>query len=137
MLACEGTFHCRRVRRLERALLCQTRLLTLLRRAFELLVALDSLMQKNIVELALLIPFQIAMLVYSSVLPAQLHAAIYESSADTDSVQHRVRVYAIVIPCIIGAVTVVMAALVVRLYAEFGWAVFKVSRPELEVRNRR
>ncbi|KAL8286616.1 hypothetical protein RQP46_004144 [Phenoliferia psychrophenolica] len=92
---------------------------------FELLVALDSLMQKNIVELALLLPFQLAMLVYSAVLPSQLHAAIYQTNADTVSVQDRVRAYAIVIPCIIGAISVVMSWMVARLYAEFGWAVFK------------
>lgn len=87
-------------------------------------------MQKNIVQLALIIPFQVAMLVYSSVLPSQLQSAIYTSTADTTAVQDHVKGYAIAIPCVIGAVTVALGGMVMRLYGDFGWDVYKRSTPD-------
>lgn len=63
------------------------------------------------------------MLVYSSVLPSQLREAISGTQADTASVLRHVRAYAIVIPSVVGAVTLLMAFLLWKLYEEFGWEV--------------
>lgn len=65
---------------------------------FELLVSLDALLQKNILQIGLLLIFQIALLAYAAVLPHQLFNAIVGSNADTPRAQDYVRAYAIVIP---------------------------------------
>ena len=74
-------------------------------------------------QLAFLIPFQLAITAYSAVLPFQLYSAIHGSAADVPYVQRTVRIYAIVIPSVSGAVTLVMSWLIWRLYEEYGWAV--------------
>ena len=74
-------------------------------------------------QIALLVPFQIALLVYSSVLPSQLHTAIVGSNADILTVQHKVEAFAIVIPSIIGVCTALMGWLTWNLYGEMGWEV--------------
>lgn len=63
------------------------------------------------------------MLVYSSVLPSQLREAISGTQAATPSVFRHVRAYSIVIPGVVGAVTLVMVFLLWKLYEEFGWEV--------------
>ncbi|KAM0756288.1 hypothetical protein T439DRAFT_308750 [Meredithblackwellia eburnea MCA 4105] len=109
--------------------------LFILAEIFEILVALDSLMQKNIIELGLLLPFQVAMIVYSAVLPSQLHQAIYQTTADTPFVQKHTRIYAIVIPCVISAITILMSGVTARLYGEFGWQVFKRIGADIGLRK--
>ncbi|GAA6023707.1 hypothetical protein JCM10207_008756 [Rhodosporidiobolus poonsookiae] len=92
---------------------------------FELLITLDAMQEKNIMSLVVLTAFQVAMLVYSSVLPTQLRNALSGSSADTDSVQRLCHIYTIVIPCVIGATTLAMGGMLWPLYGEFGWATFR------------
>ncbi|KAI5479293.1 hypothetical protein MNV49_003811 [Pseudohyphozyma bogoriensis] len=102
---------------------------------FEILVSLDSLLQKNIMQLALLIPFQIAMVIYSAMLPSQLRSGIAGTYADTDFVQHHVRAYAIVIPSTIGAITIIMNGFTYRLWHEFGWDKFKLLGASLQIKR--
>jgi len=90
---------------------------------FELLVILDACQAKNIIGIVCIVIFQIAMLIYSSVLPRQLSQALDGSNADTPRVNHLVHIYAVVIPCVIGACTVIFTFLCWRLYEEFGWDV--------------
>lgn len=65
------------------------------------------------------------MVIYSSLLPSQLSTAVRGSNADTAIVRQHVRSYSIVIPSIVGGFTIIMAWLIWRLYAEFGWDLFK------------
>jgi len=74
--------------------------------------------KKNIMTLFVLCLFQVAMLVYSAVLPGQLEDAIQGSNADTPHVQSLTRAYAIVIPAVVGACSMCMTAMLWPLYHE-------------------
>ncbi|GAA5859145.1 hypothetical protein JCM1840_003772 [Sporobolomyces johnsonii] len=102
---------------------------------FEVLVTMDAMQQKNIIGLVVLVAFQICMLVYSAVLPHQLHNALVGSNADTPHVRMLVRAYAIAIPCVVGACTVAMAVLDWKLYEEFGWDVFKRIGADIQLKR--
>ncbi|GAA5950532.1 hypothetical protein JCM21900_001219 [Sporobolomyces salmonicolor] len=102
---------------------------------FEVLVTMDAMQQKNIIGLVVLVLFQICMLVYSAVLPRQLHNALVGSNADTPHVRMLVRAYAITIPCVVGACTVAMAVLDWKLYEEFGWDVFKRIGADIQLKR--
>ncbi|SCV69037.1 BQ2448_2057 [Microbotryum intermedium] len=103
---------------------------------FEILVALDALQQKNIISIYLITFFQIAMLVYSAVLPNQLDVALRGSSADTHFVHGHVKGYAIAIPCVVALVTVALGFLSWRLNDEFNWELFRcVVGPEVHLRR--
>ncbi|BGP13931.1 hypothetical protein JCM10213_002575 [Rhodosporidiobolus nylandii] len=102
---------------------------------FELGITLDAMQQKNIMSLFVLCFFQIAMLVYSSVLPSQLEEALSGSSADKEQVQHLTHIYAIVIPSVVAAATVAMSGMLWPLYHEFGWDVFKRIGADIAIRR--
>ncbi|GJN88511.1 hypothetical protein Rhopal_001477-T1 [Rhodotorula paludigena] len=102
---------------------------------FEVLVTLDACQQKNIMVLFTLCLFQVAMLVYSCLLPRQLRNAISGSNADTPRVQDLTHSFAVVIPCIVGASTVAMSAMLWPLYHEFGWRTFKRIGADLAIRR--
>ncbi|SGZ22099.1 BQ5605_C022g09430 [Microbotryum silenes-dioicae] len=103
---------------------------------FEILVALDALQQKNIISIYLITFFQIAMLVYSAVLPSQLDVALRGSSADTHFVHNHVKGYAIAIPCVVALVTAGLGFLSWRLNDEFNWELFRrVVGPEVHLRR--
>ncbi|ORY59421.1 hypothetical protein BCR35DRAFT_309283 [Leucosporidium creatinivorum] len=102
---------------------------------FEFLVSLDALQEKNILSLCLLLVFQCAMVIYSSLLPSQLATAIRGTNADTDIVDEHVRNYSIVIPSVIGGFTIAMAWLIWRLYEEFGWNLYKVLGADLKIKR--
>ncbi|GAA5888054.1 hypothetical protein JCM6882_000264 [Rhodosporidiobolus microsporus] len=102
---------------------------------FEIAITLDAMQQKNIMTLVVLCFFQVALLVYSSVLPSQLADAINGSNADTPNVRRLTRIYAIVIPCVVGACTVAMSGMLWPLYGEFGWDVFKRIGADIAIRR--
>ncbi|GAA5954468.1 hypothetical protein JCM3765_004466 [Sporobolomyces pararoseus] len=102
---------------------------------FELLVTLDACQSKNIIGIICIDIFQVAMLIYSAVLPRQLANALDGSNADTPSVRDHVRIYAIVIPCVIGACSLAFFYLTWRLYEEFGWDVFKRIGADIRIRK--
>ncbi|GAA5822436.1 hypothetical protein JCM10212_006212 [Sporobolomyces blumeae] len=102
---------------------------------FEVLVVLDACQQKNIIGLVCIDLFQVAMLVYSAVLPRQLAHALDGSNADTPRVRHLVHAYAVVIPCVVGASSVALGWLTWRLYEEFGWDVFKRIGADIKLRK--
>jgi len=92
-------------------------------RVFELLVTLDACQSKNIIGIICIDIFQVAMLIYSAVLPRQLSNALDGSNADEPRVRHLVRIYSIVIPGVIGACSLAFFYLTWKLYEEFGWDV--------------
>lgn len=101
----------------------------ILSQLFEIGITLDALAQKNIIQLIMLVFFQCAMVsqqsnssvylarlprhlltflalraqtTYAAFLPGQLSEAIFETSADTETTEKRVRAFAIVIACIVS-----------------------------------
>ncbi|GAA5839759.1 hypothetical protein JCM3766R1_004604 [Sporobolomyces carnicolor] len=102
---------------------------------FELFVTLDACQQKNIIGILCIDIFQIAMLVYSAVLPRQLANALDGSNADTPRVRLLVHAYSVVIPCVVGACSVAFSYLTWRLYEEFGWDVFKRIGADIRIRK--
>ncbi|GAA5829580.1 hypothetical protein JCM5353_006793 [Sporobolomyces roseus] len=102
---------------------------------FELLVILDACQSKNIIGIVCIVIFQIAMLIYSSVLPRQLSDALDGSNADTPRVNHLVHIYSVVIPCVVGGCTLIFSYLTYRLYEEFGWDVFKRIGADIKIKK--
>ncbi|GAA5868444.1 hypothetical protein JCM8547_006277 [Rhodosporidiobolus lusitaniae] len=102
---------------------------------FEIGITLDALQQKNIMTLVVLCAFQVAMLVYSAVLPSQLSTALDGSNADTPLVRRLTHIYTIIIPCVVGAATVVMTGMLYPLRAEFGWDTFKRIGADIRIRD--
>lgn len=102
---------------------------------FEFLVSMDALQEKNMISLSILLIFQCAMIIYSSLLPSQLATAIQGTNADTDIVDKHVRNYSIVIPAVIGGCTIAMAWLIWRLYEEFGWNLYKALGADLKIKR--
>ncbi|GAA6024635.1 hypothetical protein JCM11491_002885 [Sporobolomyces phaffii] len=102
---------------------------------FELLVILDACQQKNIIGIVCIDLFQLALLIYSAVLPRQLGSALDGSNADTPRVRYLVHAYSVVIPCVVGACTLSFFYLTWRLYEEFGWDVFKRIGADIKIRK--
>ncbi|KAK4053803.1 hypothetical protein OIV83_001459 [Microbotryomycetes sp. JL201] len=102
---------------------------------FELLIALDALQEKNILTLVLLLFMQLAMVVYSSLLPSQLVTAVQGSNADVPDVREHAKTFSTVIPAVIAAFTLVMMYMIWRLYGEFGWNLYKSLGADLRIKR--
>ncbi|PAV23703.1 UPF0658 membrane [Pyrrhoderma noxium] len=105
---------------------------------FEFLMALDALKLRNIIQLAGILAFHIALVVFSAL---QVHEArdalVFLSDDECNPVQflgcdgphtiwHRVEPFLIVVPCVLSVSWLVMIFYVRELFGEFGWAVFQV-----------
>ncbi|KAK4058844.1 hypothetical protein OIO90_000290 [Microbotryomycetes sp. JL221] len=102
---------------------------------FELLIALDALQEKNILTLVMLLFMQLAMVVYSSLLPSQLVTAVRGSNADVPFVRDHARAFSTVIPAVIAGFTIVMMWMIWRLYGEFGWNLYKSLGADLKIKR--
>ncbi|KAM0792302.1 hypothetical protein ACM66B_004990 [Microbotryomycetes sp. NB124-2] len=102
---------------------------------FELLIALDALQEKNILTLVLLLFMQLAMVIYSSLLPSQLITAVRGSSADVPDVREHAKAFSTVIPAVIAAFTLIMMFMIWRLYSEFGWNLYKSLGADLRIKR--
>jgi len=114
--------------------------LFLLAELFELLMAFDALRLRNVIQLAGILLFHMALIVFAAIQVHETKAALVQKSASQcvgrgfDFVKcdgphtlfRKVEPFVIVVPCIIGASWVIMIWFVKSLYAEFGWAIFRV-----------
>jgi len=104
---------------------------------FELLMALDALQLRNIIQLVGILLFQVGLIVFSVLQVHEAHTALvpkddtcttgYIQDLCDGSLWHRVEPFLIVVPCIIAASWCVMLFFVRELFGEFGWAVFHVT----------
>lgn len=78
-------------------------------------------------------PFELAILVYSSFLPSQLAEAVAGTAAG--STRSTIRAFAYVIIVVIAVALVCMVYLTWRLYYEMGWAVFKSIGADIQLKS--
>ncbi|KDQ19868.1 hypothetical protein BOTBODRAFT_27291 [Botryobasidium botryosum FD-172 SS1] len=104
---------------------------------FHLILSLDALHRRNIIQLVGLIMFHIGLLVFSSIQIHQTHTALvtmpgsdcalhYANCSGPSSLYHLVEAFLIVVPCILAASLVSLVWFTRQLFSEFGWAVFHV-----------
>lgn len=103
---------------------------------FELLMALDALKLRNIIQLVGILVFHIALIVFSALQVHEAHTALVFLNDDPcttffgcdgpHTLWRRVEPFLIVVPCMLAASLLVMVFFVRQLFGEFGWAVFHV-----------
>jgi len=102
---------------------------------FELIIAIDAIRLRNVIELIGILCFQVALLVFSILFIPQTKKALVTSGEICDgsnyatcdgpgSLYNMVEKFLIVCPIVIGLSLFVMSYFVHLLYGEFGWAVF-------------
>ncbi|KAJ7905475.1 hypothetical protein B0H14DRAFT_2660428 [Mycena olivaceomarginata] len=104
---------------------------------FELVMALDALRLRNIIQLIGILLFHLALIVFAAI---QIHETESALLGNTDCLSHfnlvncpgpgslwnSVKPFLIVVPCIIAASWFIMMFWIKELYSEFGWAIFHV-----------
>ncbi|KAI5124554.1 hypothetical protein M0805_003076 [Coniferiporia weirii] len=104
---------------------------------FELLMALDALKLRNIIQLVGILAFHVALLVFSALQVHEARTALVFLKDDpcTEFIgcggphtlwSSRVEPFLIVVPCVLAASWIIMIFFVRELFGEFGWAVFHV-----------
>lgn len=103
------------------------------RRVFQLALAFDGLRLKNSLQLYGLVMFQVAMLAYAALMPAQLREAL-EAIGRLD-VWRIVEGMLIAIPIVLGVSIVMVAAMTYFIQIEIGWSVFKLLGASLGIKR--
>ncbi|KAG1875331.1 hypothetical protein C8R48DRAFT_831186 [Suillus tomentosus] len=106
--------------------------LFILAEIFELIMALDALRSRNIIQLMGIVLFHGALIVFSALQVHETHVAIYScpsciaDSNDLSNLWNKVERFLIVAPCIIAASWFFLMFWIKQLYDEFGWVIFHV-----------
>lgn len=101
---------------------------------FEILMAFDALRLRNVIQLIGIISFHAGMLVMGSLQIHETHTALVTNSSPTDYINgegpgtlwNKVFPFLVVVPVIIGVTWLALAWTFMKLYHEFGWAIFHV-----------
>ncbi|KAI9509366.1 hypothetical protein F5148DRAFT_765969 [Russula earlei] len=104
---------------------------------FELLMAFDALRLRNVIQLAGILLFHVALVVFSTIQIHETKVALvrtancdytvdYVTCGGSGTLYRQVVHLLIAVPAIIAAAWVVMIFFVRALYFEFGWAVFRI-----------
>ncbi|EJD05887.1 uncharacterized protein FOMMEDRAFT_145248 [Fomitiporia mediterranea MF3/22] len=103
---------------------------------FELLMALDALKLRNIIQLVGILAFHVALIVFSAlqvheardalVFSTEIPCITFVGCDGPHTLWRRVEPFLIVVPCILSLSWLVMLFHVRELFSEFGWAVFQV-----------
>ncbi|KAI9466195.1 hypothetical protein BJY52DRAFT_1201837 [Lactarius psammicola] len=104
---------------------------------FELLMAFDALRLRNVIQLAGILVFHAALLVFAGIQIHETKAALvrqpncdgdddYVTCGGPGTLYRKVEHLLIAVPCIIAAAWFVMVFFVRALYYEFGWAIFRI-----------
>ncbi|MBW0469857.1 hypothetical protein O181_009572 [Austropuccinia psidii MF-1] len=122
---------------------------------FLILMTIDLLLQRNVLQLVALCIFNITMAIYGAVLPSQIHRALqnpggivswngaregtscnmYLSCYGVQYLFDDVKVSIIAIPVITGIVSGLMGYLTWLIYKEFGWETFKLMGADLTLKR--
>ncbi|KAG2132499.1 uncharacterized protein EDB93DRAFT_902672 [Suillus bovinus] len=104
--------------------------LFILAEIFELIMALDALRSRNIIQLMGIVLFHGALIVFSALQIHETHVAIFNCVPpcviDTNHLWNKVQGFLIVSPCIIAASWLFLMFWIKQLYDEFGWVIFHV-----------
>jgi len=104
---------------------------------FELLMAFDALRLRNVIQLAGILMFHVALVVFSTIQIHETRVALVRSPNCDGSVDYvrcggpgtlyrKVEHLLIAVPVVIGVSWLIMIFFVRALYNEFGWAVFRI-----------
>jgi len=104
---------------------------------FELLMALDALRLRNVIQLIGILLFHMALIVFAAIQIHETKSALLGGNDCTTnfnlincpgpgSLWNSVEPFLIVVPCVIAAAWFVMMFWIKELYSEFGWAIFHV-----------
>ncbi|TFY72715.1 hypothetical protein EVG20_g296 [Dentipellis fragilis] len=104
---------------------------------FELVMAFDALRMRNVIQLAGILLFHMALIVFAAIQVHETRTALvtlpdcdgsvsFVNCGGAHTLFRKVEPFLIVTPCIIAASWLVMMWFVRTLYAEFGWAIFRV-----------
>ncbi|THH11582.1 hypothetical protein EW146_g7987 [Bondarzewia mesenterica] len=111
--------------------------LFLLAELFELVMAFDALRLRNVIQLVGILLFHLALIVFAALQVHETHTALVrlqDCNGSDDFVRcggahtlfRKVEPFLIVVPCIIAVAWVAIVWFARALYAEFGWAIFRV-----------
>lgn len=111
--------------------------LFLLAELFELAMAFDALRLRNVIQLVGILVFHAALIVFAALQVHETHTALVrlqDCDGSVDFVRcggphtlfRKVEPFLVVVPCIIALAWLVLLWFVKALYAEFGWAIFRV-----------
>ncbi|KAI0302014.1 hypothetical protein BC826DRAFT_493297 [Russula brevipes] len=110
--------------------------LFVLAEVFELLMAFDALRLRNVIQLAGILMFHLALVVFAAIQIHETKSALVRKDCETinyyvqcggpGTLYRKVEHLLIAVPGIIGAAWIVMIFFVRALYYEFGWAVFRI-----------
>jgi len=104
---------------------------------FELLMAFDALRLRNVIQLAGILVFHVALVVFAVIQVHETKVALvrtpncdgtvdYVTCGGSGTLYSKVEHLLIIVPCIIAASWLVMIFFVRALYYEFGWAIFRI-----------
>ncbi|KAK7014877.1 SET domain-containing protein [Favolaschia claudopus] len=113
---------------------------------FELLMALDALRLRNIIQLIGILLFHMALIVFAAIQIHQTESALLGGNDCTNhfnlincpgpgSLWSSVKPFLIVVPVVIAAAWFLMMFWIKELYSEFGWAIFHVvgANPKMKI----
>ncbi|KAG1789837.1 uncharacterized protein HD556DRAFT_1243215 [Suillus plorans] len=104
--------------------------LFILAEIFELIMALDALRSRNIIQLMGIVLFHGALIVFSALQVHETRVAIFNCTppcaVDPNPLWNKVERFLIVAPCIIAASWFFLMFWIKQLYDEFGWVIFHV-----------
>lgn len=108
---------------------------------FGLIIAWDSLRQKNTIQVIGLCFYHLALMVYAIIQIDQIRDSLFALSLLNDDIWGTSKIgslqpWLLVIPCLIGLCTVILTYFAYRLYEEFGWTIFKHIGADLAMRRR-
>ncbi|KAI0318942.1 hypothetical protein OF83DRAFT_1163204 [Amylostereum chailletii] len=95
---------------------------------FELVMAFDALRLRNVIQLAGILLFHMALIVFAAIQVHETRSSLVTKSAaeGPGTLWRQVEGLLISVPCLIGAAWVTISYFVYGLYYEFGWAIFRV-----------
>ncbi|KAG2064644.1 hypothetical protein BDR04DRAFT_1034813 [Suillus decipiens] len=104
--------------------------LFILAEMFELIMALDALRLRNVIQLMGIVIFHAALIVFSALQVHETNVAIFNCEpdcvSDPNHLWDKVERFLIVAPCIVAASWFFLMFWIRQLYAEFGWVIFHV-----------
>ena len=105
---------------------------------YELVLVWDALRAKNTIQIIGLCLCNFGLMIYGAVQVDQIKDSIDKLNlgANNVGIWDEIRGALIVIPCILGAGTVLLSGLAWKLYDEFAWTIYKHISADLQMKRR-
>lgn len=100
--------------------------------ALSFILVLDSIMSQDVIQLIALCAFNLFMTCYGAVLPVQLWKALHETNVP---IMKKLQGWLQVVPCVMGASTLLMTILTIFIHKEFGWDIYKQMGANMQLKR--